>query len=780
MLQMHKHSSTPKMFGEKKKKDKKVLPYLQRIGKSLMFPIAMLPIAAIFLRISALVPDTTEFSKLVGSILGSIGNAVFGPILPVLFAIGVAFGLSKDQRGEAAIVGFVTMMLLQIFLSLSGQGFAGAGIGLVDQIYGKVNVRVEPLLNPGTNQAEVVTGFAGLLSIYKYNAGSNSWELNPGLYTNVMVNNVLNGIAVGILVSVIYNNFQGIELPSVLGFFSGRRLIPVLALIIGVLFSIIWAILFPWIAWCVYYLSYYMGEATGNRWANAGIMGAYGFINRLLIPFGLHHIPNTLFWFAIGQTQDVNGQIILGDINGFISGAPSWTDASGNVFYNNSGTFQSGIFPFMMFGLPAIAFAFYKLADNKEQAKKVAALLFGAAGIAFFTGITEPIEFAFMFISPGLYLIYALLCGICGFVVGIFQIQLGFGFSAGLIDYVLSIPKSLEIIKAKVDGGAYSKADAVLANPGMLLPIGLIFSVIYYYTFKLCIVKFNMAAPGRSPNLLVDEKEDIQVNNTYSGLNKESRDAAIIIDAIGIDNLDKVEWCTTRLRLTVKDNSLIDINRIKKTRSRGEIKSGTTGFQIIIGTSVEILGNEINRLLNSKDEISKILDSSTNKPKEAVNESKTEIKQEKLTTSKIYSPCIGKIQKLDVLKDDAFKNKLVGDGLVINSKDGKVYAPFDGIVSMIADTKHAISIQSADGNNILIHIGIDTITLNGKGFNIKVKQDQVVKKGELLLEFDKKLIKDKKLDNRVIVLLTNDSKSKISRFTKEESANKQTVLFTIK
>ncbi len=775
MLQMHKTYKTPKTFGEKKQKEKKVLPYLQRIGKSLLFPIAILPIAAIFLRISALVPDTTTFSKLVGSILGSIGNAVFGPILPVLFAIGVAFGLSKDQRGEAAIVGFVAMMLLQIFLSLKGQGFAGAGIGLVDQIYGNINVRLEPLENPETKLPVIgseANGFKGLLSFYKQ--VDNKWIIDTSMYTSVMVNNVLNGIAIGILVSVIYNNFQGIELPSVLGFFSGRRLIPVLTLIIGVIFSIIWAILFPWIAWCVYYLSYYMSKATGNRYANAGIMGAYGFINRLLIPFGLHHIPNTLFWFAIGETQDVSGNHILGDIYGFINGAPSWTDSNG-THYNNCGTFQSGIFPFMMFGLPAIAFAFYKLADNKEQAKKVAALLFGSAGIAFFTGITEPIEFAFMFISPGLYLIYAALCGVCGFVVGLFQIQLGFGFSAGLIDYILSIPKSLEIIKAKVDGDIYTKVDAILANPGMLLPIGLVFSIIYYYTFKLCIVKFNMAAPGRSPNLLVDDEEEEEIS--ASGQNKDSKDAAMIIDSIGINNLDKVEWCTTRLRLTVKDNTKINLDQIKRTRSRGEIKSGTTGFQIVIGPTVEILGNEINRLLLNTNEIEQIISSLNNK-KEVIREQINDKQQ--LLVSKVYAPCIGKVEKLDTLKDDVFKNKLVGDGLVINSKDGKVYAPFDGKITMVADTKHAINIESVDTNNVLIHIGIDTVKLDGKAFTLKVKQGDEVKKGQLLLVFDKKQIKDQKLDNRVIVLLTNDSKSKINKFTKETNVDKTKVLFTIK
>ncbi len=533
-------NSNQQLIGEKPKKKKVVLPYIQRIGKSLLFPIALLPLAAIFLRVGALIPDAahgaSQFANITGSILRSIGNAVFGPILPVLFAIGVAFGMSNDQRGEAALVGFVMMILLQIFLARNGAGFAGAGINLVQQIYGSVDVTIPGTSLPTYGNAITDKGFLGLLE-FRNADGS----LNCQMYDSVMVNNVLNGIACGILVSVIYNNFNKVELPNILGFFSGRRLVPVLTLIFGAAFSVLWAIIFPWIAWCVYYLSYYMQQATGNRWANAGIMAGYGFINRLLIPFGLHHIPNTLFWFALGNYES-SGQLIVGDINGFLHG-DAWSATLGA---NNAGTFQSGIFPFMMFGLPAIAVAFKRNAENKEQAKKVAALLYGSAAVAFFTGITEPIEFAFMFISPALYLIYAVLCGICGFFVGAMQIQLGFGFSAGFIDYILSFPKSLEIIKAKVDHGIYNKVDSILANPGMLIPVGLVVSVVYYWVFKFCIVKLHMPAPGRTPNLIVDEG-DMPNDNKSSNDNKWTKDARIIVNAIGVENFEKLHWLVIQL-----------------------------------------------------------------------------------------------------------------------------------------------------------------------------------------------------------------------------------------
>lgn len=776
------------LIGQKPKKEKKkvVLPYLQRIGKSLLFPIALLPLAAIFLRVSALIPTdadkASEFAIIVQSILSSIGNAVFGPILPVLFAIGVAFGMSNDQRGEAAILGFVSMILLQIFLSLPGEGFAGSGISLVERIYGKLDLVLAGTdinLPDGYSWSPEVNadrlGFSGLLAIPKLNADTKLATLDYSVYTKVMVNNVLNGISVGILVSVIYNTFNKIELPNILGFFSGRRLIPVLVLILGCIFSILWAIIFPWIAWVIYYLSYYMQLAIGSsRWANAGIMAGYGFANRLLIPFGLHHIPNTLFWFGMGYYETDSGNVIVGDIEGFIHGVVNSEKLGFGV--NNAGTFQAGFFPFMMFGLPAIALAFKRNAESKEQGKKVAALLYGSAAIAFFTGITEPIEFAFMFISPVLYFIYAILCGICGFIIGSMQIQLGFGFSAGFIDYILSFPKSLELINYKYANGIYNGFDKVMANPGMLIPVGLIMSCVYYWVFKICIVKFKMSAPGRYPNLILDETSQEKTESHNTNENKWTKDAKLIIEGVGQANIDKVDWCSTRLRFNVKNSANINETPIKKSCSRGIVKAGTTGLQIIIGPNVEMLANEIIRLIEHKE----ITPPTTTNNKITPTATPTNwLSKPKKVIHDIYSPCKGKVNTLASLKDPVFSKNLVGDGLVIDCQDGIIRAPMTGKIVLSTPYKHAYGIMNGTGSAVLIHVGIDTVKLEGKGLKSFVQKDQIVQKGDIIGRFDYNYLKKQGLDHRIIVLITGDSKHQITKKTNAKNVTNNDVILEL-
>lgn len=582
-----------------KKHRKVVLPFLQRIGKSLLFPIAMLPFAAIFWRIGACIPTgVTRFADVVQMIFGSIGSAVFDN-LPMLFAIGAAFGFAKDSRGEAAIVGFLVMILLRVFLSAQIKD-SDHKIYFIDLMYGGINF----------GKSDITRQFA-------YGFG----ELFGSKYSSIMINNVLNGIIVGLVVSTVYNFFNGIELPSILGFFSGRRLIPVLGLIFGMCFILLWAIIFPWLAWCIYKLSTVMGQAIGNRWANAGIMFGYDVINRLLIPFGLHHIPNTLFWFTL---QDFANQ--QGDINIFLKAPASiydgepilgTTDVYHSTGYNNAGTFQSGFFPTMMFGLPALCFAFYYNARGDIQKQRVASLLFGSAVVSFFTGITEPIEFSFLFISPIFFVVHAFLTGFWGFIVGLFGIQLGFGFSAGLIDYLLSLPKSFDIINTKLHGiynsrhdlvmsPAFNKTQAVMANPLWILPIGVICSLSYFFIATFLIKRFHVAAPGIPPNELLGDSptEFTKVNEsiaTVSGSqsNKYTNDATQIIEALGVNNIVNLECCATRLRLTVRDVNKIDETKLKSTKIvRGTIKVGDSGYQIVIGPTVEMVMNEINRLLD--------------------------------------------------------------------------------------------------------------------------------------------------------------------------------------
>lgn len=750
-----------------------VLPYLQRIGKSLMFPIAILPFAAIFLRISELIPDDTTFSLVTKTILSTIGNAVFGPVLPIIFAIGISFGLSKDQRGEAAIVGFVVMMLIQSMLSINPVYDKDNNIkyfsGIIHNIYGKIDfgdyiIKNE---NSGDNIYDKVGGFLGLFR---------------NKYESIIVHNIFNGMLVGILVSTIYNHFNGIELPSILAFFSGRRLIPVLGLIFGLIFGLLWALIFPWIGFSLNFLSIQMGKATNERWGNASIMGGYVFLNRMLIPFGLHHIPNTLFWFTLGEGINADNETIHGDIHIFLDGKVYY---NGN--WNNAGTFQSGFFPFMMFGLPALSFAFYRHAQNKEQAKRVATLLTGSSLVAFFTGITEPLEFSFMFTAPILYLFHGILAGIWAFVAGAFQIQLGFGFSAGFIDFVLSIPKSLEIVNAKLNGipsenvkGIYSQFDATLANPFMLIPIGILCGISYYFVVKLAIKVFNVSTPGRGNNLLKnddDSKEEIKIDGFKS--NKYTADAIKIIQSIGLDNISNLEWCATRLRFTLVDNSKINEDVIKETMSRGQVKIGSTGYQIIIGPAVEMMGNEIQRVMKNPKVLEVNISNNANSSNKANVSNKNENKNSN-EIIKLHSIGVGPVSQLESINDPVFSTKVMGDGVAIDCLDGKVYAPISGTLETVFPTGHAYGIRTEDGSSILIHIGVDTVQLDtSKIFNAKVEQGQKINQGDLLCEFDRDEIKNQNYEARVIYILTSDSEKQVIEKSSDKYVDLNDVIMTI-
>ncbi|MCR8613096.1 MAG: PTS transporter subunit EIIC [Mycoplasma sp.] len=524
---------------------KRFFALLQRMGKSLLFPIAMLPFAAILLRLGAAIPTTTGFSEFVNNLFTAIANGVFGPALPFLFAIGISFGMSKDQRGEAAIVGFSLMVIITIMLSDSNGIFGG--YDFVNRIYGGMT------LNGGS-------GFHGL-----FGTG----------YNNILATNVFTGIFVGSIVSFLYNRFNGIELPSILGFFSGRRLVPVLAFISSLILGLLYALIFPWFGAGLYYIGKGLGEAQGNRWENAGVMLAYGIINRMLIPFGLHHVLNIPLWFtSIGGTHGG----VSGDINIFLN-APA--------LGNQAGTFQTGFFPIMMFGLPALVASIWFNAQGEKQKAQVASLFLGSALVSFFTGITEPIEFSFMFLAPALYGMHIILTGIVGFIVGVFGIQLGFGFSAGLIDYALSIPKSLDIIVANKTG-----FDAVLANPLWIWPIGFGTAAMYFFTGNFLIKKFNLNTPGRGTNKLSFDIGDSNTSKSKTG--KTSAKAQKVVAALGgYENITMYSHCATRLRYDVEDPTKIDDKALVNAGAFGVAHPSKKHVHVVIGPTVEILHEKI-------------------------------------------------------------------------------------------------------------------------------------------------------------------------------------------
>lgn len=483
-----------------------MMKYLQNIGRSLMLPVAALPAAAILMGIGYWIdPNGWGGESQLAAFLIKSGAAIIDN-MSILFAVGVAFGMSKDNHGSAALSGLVGFLVVTTLLSKGAVAqLQGIPVDQVPAAFGKIN-------------------------------------------------NQFIGILVGVISAELYNRFHQVELPQALAFFSGKRLVPILTSLVMIVVSFIlmyiWPVIFSGLVG--------FGESiTGIGAVGAGI---YGFLNRLLIPVGLHHALNSVFWF------DVAG---INDIPNFLGGAQALE--SGKAVLGVTGMYQAGFFPVMMFGLPAAALAMYHTAKTTRK-KQVAALMIAAALSSFFTGVTEPLEFAFMFVAPVLYVVHALLTGISVFIAATMQWMAGFGFSAGLVDMVLSSQNPL----AK--------------DWYMLLVQGAVFFAIYYAVFRFCIVKFNLKTPGR-------EDEEVVSSVAASGENKYSVMAQEIYAGLGgKENLVSIDNCITRLRLEVKDMSLIDEAKIKATGAAGIVKVGQTSLQVIVGTQVQFVADELKKL----------------------------------------------------------------------------------------------------------------------------------------------------------------------------------------
>ncbi|MET3194216.1 N-acetylglucosamine-specific PTS transporter subunit IIBC [Bacillus sp. OAE603] len=451
-----------------------MLSFLQRIGKALMLPIAVLPAAGLLLRFGQ--PDLLDIP-----FMAAAGNAIFSN-LALIFAIGVAIGISKDGNGAAGLAGAIGYFVLT----------------------------------------------AGATSINK--------DINMA---------ALGGIIAGVIAGLLYNRFSGIKLPEWLGFFSGRRFVPIITsavmLILAGLFGYIW----PSIQDAI--------NSVGNWIIDLGAIGAavFGFLNRILIPLGLHHVLNTIFWFNLGDFTDAAGKLVHGDLNRFFAGDKT------------AGAFMTGFFPIMMFGLPAAAIAMIAAA-KPERRKAVTGMFLGLALTSFLTGITEPIEFAFMFIAPVLYAFHAILTGLSMGIVNALGIKTGFTFSAGFIDYVLNFNIS--------------------QKPILLILIGLVFAVIYFIVFYFAIIKFNIKTPGRE-----DEEVDTDEVTTEIG------DSLYLQGLGGKENLVNIDNCTTRLRLQVKDTSKVNESLLKKAGARGVIKLDDKNVQVVVGTNVEFVAEDLKK-----------------------------------------------------------------------------------------------------------------------------------------------------------------------------------------
>ncbi|AHI52598.1 PTS transporter subunit EIIC [Spiroplasma culicicola] len=567
----------------------KFLTMLQELGKALQFPIAVLPFAAILNRFGALGLQYAEEGSIgywISLVIQRPGDVPFAN-LPLLFAIGTAFGLAKDHRGEVALVGLIFYMALAA-LTAEGtlpQAIYGDILGTEQTHYIWLNKEgVEEILELASPKVWSQLFYVPLMGQV------DGKEVVIGA-TYVLNIGVLGGIVSGCLSAFFYNRLKEIKLPTALSFFGGRRFVPMVALAVAIPTAILFAIVWPWIQFGLIKFGNAVADPTNPAIAIPGT-ATYAILNRLLLPFGLHQILNTFFWFQLPIMGDVispitgevieTGKIVNGDINAFTQGI------------SNSGLFQGGFFPIMMGGLPMAAVAMIMTA-HKENRKEIAGFLGGVAGVSFLSGITEPLEFSFVFIAPVLLGVHALLTGIFMAISTAMQIQIGFGFSAGFIDYAISFAQSW--------GLAAHHDNLALSNPLWTLVLSVAAGATYYFVFYFTIKGMNLATPGREATdgaVISSNNSAPKAAKAAKGSKSEKYDnmASTIIEAVGKDNFVSVDNCATRLRLVVKDNAIVDDKKVKASGAFGTKRLGTEGLQIVIGPDVEHVANAVKKQLN--------------------------------------------------------------------------------------------------------------------------------------------------------------------------------------
>ncbi|WP_416147197.1 glucose-specific PTS transporter subunit IIBC [Salipaludibacillus sp. HK11] len=660
---------------------KKLFGQLQRIGKSLMLPVAILPAAGLLLAfgnamgnenmINLLPFLANDFFASLGNMMEQAGGIVFDN-LAIIFALGVAVGLTNGA-GVAALAALVGFLVMNMTMGVIG--------GLtVDSVIA------------GEDPAHAL-----VLGI-------------PTLQTGVF-----GGILIGALAAWAYNRYFTIELPAFLGFFSGKRFVPIVtafaSFFVGVALFFIW----PPIQDGMNAASIFLMEE-----AMTVAVFFFGFIKRLLIPFGLHHIFHAPFWFEFGQYTNVAGDIVRGDLNIFFAQLSDGVDIT-------AGHFMAGEFPIMMFGLPAAALAMYHQA-RPENKKVVGGLLGSAALTSFLTGITEPIEFSFLFLSPVLFVIHAALDGLSFVILYWLNVNLGYTFSGGAIDFLL-----FGVVPGREPWW-------------IVIIVGIIFAVIYYVLFTFMIKKFNLMTPGR-------EKPE---EDNGSGPAKKTGNTELpheILKAFGgKDNLTHLDACITRLRISVKDVEQVDKDRLKKLGASG-VMQVNDNMQAIFGPRSETIKSQMEDIISGKTPV----------PEEEVsNESPASV----VSNVALSMPLKGEIKELSEVPDQMFAEKMMGDGFAIEPADGEVVSPVDGKIVNLFATKHAIGIEAADGTEILIHVGIDTVNLKGEGFTAHVEQGDNVTIGQPLLTFDIDSIREKAPSVITPIIFTNLSEEQSVKIEK--------------
>ncbi len=676
----------------------KIFGVLQRVGRSFMLPIAILPVAGLFLGIggsftNANMIEAYGLTKILGEgtllhallvVLNKCGDIVFAN-LPLIFAMGVAIGMAKKEKDVAALSGAIAFLIMH------------SAIGALLDLTGKATT-----LPDGS-----VTSVLGIQSLQM---------------------GVFGGILVGLGVATLHNRFYKIELPQVLSFFGGTRFVPIISAIVYLFVGILMFFIWPVIQNGIF--------AIGDLVRSSGYAGTflYGLMERALIPFGLHHVFYLPFWqTAVGGTAMVGGQLVEGAQNIFFAEL-----ANGNIshFSVEATRFMSGKFPLMIFGLPGAALAMYKCANPKKK-KIVSSLLLSAALTSMITGITEPIEFTFLFVAPVLYAVHCVFAGLAYMFMHIFNVGVGMTFSGGLIDLTLF---------GIMQGNAKT-------NWIWVVIVGIVYFIVYYFLFSFLIKKFNFKTPGRDENeeeVKLYTRNDVNAknskeNNEENGANIEDKISAMICKGLGgKKNISDVDCCATRLRCTVYKSDLVDDDLLKSTGASGVIRKGE-GVQIIYGPKVTVIKSNLEDYLVTAPNIEETKNTpiSNTEVKEKDNKKETKENSNFKEIAKFSSPVKGIAAPIEETPDEAFAGKMMGDGIMIMPEDSTVFAPCDGEVLFVFPSKHAVGIKTTDGFEILIHIGINTVELNGEGFEAFVASGDKVKKGDKLISFDIEYIKDK-------------------------------------
>ena len=664
----------------------KIFGVLQRVGRSFMLPIALLPVAGLLLGIGSSFTNETMLAAYgldsvihqgtliytILDVMSRTGNAVFNN-LPLLFAMGVAIGMARKEKEVAALSGAVAYLIM--------------------------NTAIQAMINAaGGVDAMPANSTTSMLGITTLQMG------------------VFGGIVVGLGVAALHNKFYKIELPQVLAFFGGTRFVPIISsivyLIVGIAMFYVWPVVQNGIS------------ALGSLVLASGYAGTfiYGLLERALIPFGLHHVFYMPFWqTAVGGTAIIDGVTVTGAQNIFFAELAS---KSTTVFSVSATRFMSGKFPFMIFGLPGAALAMYQCA-KPEKRKVAGGLLLSAALTSMLTGITEPLEFTFIFVALPMYAVHCVLAGLSYMFMHILNVGVGMTFSGGLIDMVLF---------GVMQGNAKTHWIWIVV-------VGVVYFVIYYLVFRFMITKFDYKTPGRedTEEVKLYTRADVNARDAASGSAAPAGDdpvSALIVEGLGGKaNISDVDCCATRLRCTVKDAEQVKQDALKASGASGVICKGN-GVQVVYGPKVAVIKAKL------EDYLEKMPANAAAPAAPAAAPATAPAAPAAAAKDTVLSACMnGTVVPLAEVKDEAFASGALGDGIAIEPTDGELVAPADGEISSTFDTHHAVGMTTADGAELLMHIGIDTVKLGGKHFTYLVNEGDKVKKGQPLIRFDLEAIR---------------------------------------